>query len=156
VAETGVTVHFMDEQFDTGDMVLQRPFPLRDGATHTEIETNLAKIGGNLLVESVQELAVGNVLRQPQPPGFSSDPWPTEADFELKIGWSARRAFNFMWGTSNWARPYFIQIEEQTVRLETAVAYKPANQQGQPIVWHEEGVSIQFSPGTLQAKLLAV
>ena len=150
--QTGITVHFVDEHFDTGDVALQRPFPLPEGAAHAEIETSLAALGGELLVAALQKLAVGSLARQPQPPGFSSDPWPRDADFGLDTSWSARHAFNFMRGTVNWERPYFVQVAGQTVWLETAVTYHATATQARPVMPHPEGVTIQFSPGILIAK----
>ena len=151
VAETGVTIHFMDTHFDTGDVALQRPFPLQGGATHVEIETSLAAIGGELLVEAVQKLATGKLPCQPQPPGFTSDPWPRDADFALDVSWSARRAFNFMRGTMNWERPYFVQIDEKRAWLETAVSFDPDKQLSQHFVRQGRLVHVQFSPGVLTA-----
>jgi methionyl-tRNA formyltransferase len=149
VAETGVTIHFMDENFDTGDVALQRPFPLPDGATHAELETSLAKLGGDLLVRALQKLAAGTLHRQPQPPGFSSDPWPRDADFALDMNWSARHAFNFMRGTGNWERPYVVQVQSETVWLETAVSYDPEAYLPQPMIRQGQTVQLQFSPGVL-------
>ncbi len=154
VRQTGVTVHFMDEQFDTGDVALQRPFPLPDGATHAELETSLAKMGGDLLVEALQKLTAGTLPRQPQPPGFTSDSWPQDADFALDTNWSARRAFNFMRGTANWERPYFVQVAGKTVWLETAVAFDPEAQLPQPFIRQGQTVQLQFSPGMLTALAL--
>ncbi len=150
--QTGVTVHFMDAQFDTGDVALQRPFPLPDGAAHPDIEAGLAALGGELLVAALQKLAVGSLPRQPQPPGFSSDPWPRDADFGLDTAWSARRAFNFMRGTGNWERPYFVQAAGRTVWLETAITYQPTATQPEPILFQQGQLTIQFSPGILTAK----
>jgi methionyl-tRNA formyltransferase len=155
VAETGVTIHFMDENFDTGDVALQRPYPLPVGATHAELETSLAQLGGDLLVEALQKLAAGTLPRQPQPPGFHSDPWPGDADFALDMNWSARHAYNFMRGTGNWERPYFVQVQGETVWLDTAVSYQPEAVQNQAVVRQGQTVHIQFSPGILQATLLA-
>lgn len=154
VAETGVTVHFMDENFDTGDIALQRPFPLPNGITHADLETSLAQMGADLLVEAVQKLAIGTLPRQPQPPGYTSDPWPRDSDFTLDVSWSAQHAFNFMRGTRNWERPYAVQIEGQTVWLETAVAYQPEATQAQPLIRQGRLAHIQCSPGILQATLL--
>jgi methionyl-tRNA formyltransferase len=153
VPETGVTVHFMDEQFDTGDVALQRPFLLQDGATHSQIETSLAEMGGDLLVEALQKLTAGSLPRQPQPPGFSSDPWPGDADFDFDPSWSAQRAFNFMRGTGNWGRPYPVKVDGQTIWLETAVAYEPNRQQAKSVRWQGDLVQIQCTPGILTAML---
>jgi methionyl-tRNA formyltransferase len=154
VAETGVAIHFMDEGFDTGDVALQRPFPLPDGATHAELETSLAQLGGELLVEALQKLAAGTLPRQPQPPGFSSDPWPGDADFALDTSWSAQHAFNFMQGTVNWERPYFVEVAGKTVWLETAVANDPEAQLPHPMIRQRQTVQLQFSPGVLTALTL--
>lgn len=151
VRQTGVTIHFMDEYFDTGDVALQRPYALPDGATHTEIEFNLAQIGGELLVEAVQKLAAGTLLPQPQPPGFSSDPWPREADFALDTNWTAQRAFNFMRGTQNWRRPYSVQVGDELIWLKTAVSYERQTQLPKPLIRQDRRVQIQFSPGVLTA-----
>ncbi len=153
-AQTGVTVHFMDEQFDTGDVALQRPFPLPDGATHAKLETSLAKMGGDLLVEALQKLTAGTLSRRPQPPGFTSDSWPQDADFALDRNWSARHAFNFMRGTANWKRPYFIQVAGKTVWLETAVAFDPEAKLPQPFIRQAQTVQLQFSSGVLTALAL--
>ena len=151
VRQTGVTIHFMDEGFDTGDVALQRPYTLPDRATHNEIETAVATIGGELLVEAVNKLAAGTLPRQPQPSGFSSDPWPREADFALDTKWTAQRAFNFMCGTQNWGRPYPVQVGEEFVWLETAVSYDSRAQLPKPFVKQEHFVQIQFLPGVLNA-----
>lgn len=151
VPKTGVTVHFMDERFDTGDVALQRPFSLPDGITHAELEANLAQVGADLLVEAIQRLANGRLPHHPQPGGFSADPWPTDADFGMDLHWSARRAFNFMRGTANWERPYFVEVEGKRIWLETAVAYHPDQRQKQPVTHQDKIISLQFSKGILQA-----
>lgn len=154
VTETGVTVHFMDEGFDTGDVAVQRPFPLQDGMSHAEIETGLAQLGGELLVEALNALAAGTLPRQPQPNGFAADPWPQDADFALDTSWSARRAFNFMRGTENWRRPYAVQVAGETVWLDTAVAYDPDAALPQPMLRRGQTVHIQFSQGILTAIII--
>ncbi|MCB8980515.1 MAG: hypothetical protein H6657_24140 [Ardenticatenaceae bacterium] len=154
VPETGVTVHFMDENFDTGDVALQRPFPLPDGITHAELETQLAQIGADLLVDAVQKAAVGTLPRQIQPPGFTSDPWPQDSDFALDTGWSARHAYNFMRGTTNWERPYSVQVDGRRVWLKTAVAFDPEGHLPQPMIRQDGAVLLQFAPGILTAQPL--
>lgn len=152
VRQTGVTIHFMDERFDTGDVALQRPFPLQDGITHADIEQNLAIMGGDLLVAAIRLLALGRLPRQPQPPGFYSDSWPSDADFGLDTAWSARRAFNFMRGTMNWKRPYFVQVDGQIIWVETAVSFDLDERLETAVVRQDQLLKIQFSPGILSCK----
>ncbi|MCP4417768.1 MAG: methionyl-tRNA formyltransferase [Chloroflexi bacterium] len=149
VRQTGVTIHFMDERFDTGDVALQRPFALQNGITHAEIETNLATMGGDLLVEALRQLALDTLPRRPQPSGFCSDSWPSDADFALGSSWSAQRAFNFMRGTMNWKRPYFVEVDGQTIWLETAVSFDSDARLQTAVVRQDQFLKIQFSPGVL-------
>ncbi|MEZ4594994.1 MAG: hypothetical protein R3D55_28210, partial [Chloroflexota bacterium] len=120
---------------------------------HTELETHLAQIGADLLVEAVQKASSGPLPRQPQPAGFGNDPWPRDIDFVLDTTWSARHAFNFMRGTDNWERPYAVQLDGRTVWLETAVSFLPDALQSSVMMHHQNQiVSLQFSPGIIQAK----
>jgi len=152
VRQTGVTVHFMDAQFDTGDVALQRQFSLQDGVTHAKIEQSLAELGAEMLVEALSLIALGKLSRQPQPSGFGSDSWPRDADFDLDTAWSAQRAFNFMRGTRNWERPYSLQVDRGMVLLETAVSFDPDGQLETAVVRQKQTFQIQFSPGVLQCK----
>jgi methionyl-tRNA formyltransferase len=149
--ETGVTVHFMDEGLDTGDITLQQRVSLADGISGAEAEKLMAGKGGELLLKAVKGLGRGSLPRHPQPAGYTADPWPTAADFALDANWSARRAFNFMRGTAEWKRPYPITIKGQTIWLQTAVAYDPDQTLPQPVDQQGDVVSVQFSPGVLRA-----
>ncbi|MEM7335842.1 MAG: methionyl-tRNA formyltransferase, partial [Chloroflexota bacterium] len=113
VQETGVSIHWMDEGFDTGDVVAQRPFRLSNGISAPETEWALAHMGGQLLVEVLEQLAANQVSATRQPTGGYAAPWPAASDFELDLSWTAQRAYNFMWGTQGWKRPYFIVLNGQ-------------------------------------------
>lgn len=149
---SGVTVHFMDEGLDTGDIVLQAPLALPDGISGVEAERLYAARGGHLLVEAVQALARGQLARRPQPAGGSTYPWPAAADFRLDRRWPARRAFNFMRGTAGWGQTYPVTVAGQEFELATAVAYTAATTIAEPFVWQGKDVFIRFTPGMLQAR----
>ena len=149
-APTGATVHFMDEGLDTGDIVAQTAVPLPDGSSGPEAERTLALAGLGLLRGVLDELAVGVVPRRPQGPGGSRQPAPTEADFALSTGWTARRAFNFMRGTADWGRPYRIEINGRTEWLTAAEEWRDLTLD-RPSVRHGRHIVIRFSPGVLYA-----
>ncbi|KAA3656641.1 MAG: hypothetical protein DWQ04_30530 [Chloroflexi bacterium] len=151
VSETGVTIHWMDEAFDTGDIALQKPLTLPDGISNQEAEQLLAKVGGDLMVDALQRLANNNLPRKPQPAGFAADPLPRDADFELNLNWSARRAFNFMRGTGGWKRPYVITINNQLIKLQVAIDFQPHQILSHPIATNGNQVIIQLNPGVLFA-----
>lgn len=151
VNQTGVTIHFMNEAFDTGDIALQRPFTLPDGISGPAAEEIMANIGADLLADAVQQVAMGTLSRRSQPDGFPADAWPQDSDFELHTSWSARHAFNFMRGTADWQRPYFVTIGDRKIGLRHAIAYQPQQKPGQPIVTGSDHLAIRFADGVLLA-----
>ncbi len=150
--ETGVTVHFMDEGLDSGDIVLQARVAFADGISGAEADRLCAERGGELLVEAMAQLAAGNVVRVPQTADFTYYPTPTADDFYIPTSWSAQRAFNFMRGTVDWGRPFTIEVGDERVVAATAVAYD-ANQQLDRLMVREGGVTaVQFNPGVLYVR----
>ena len=53
---TGITTMFMDEGMDTGDMILKKEVNIEDDETTGELWNRLSKIGGELLVETIQKI----------------------------------------------------------------------------------------------------
>lgn len=64
--ETGVTMHFMDEDFDTGDIIAQRRIPLFFEDTWLQVQKRLATATEDLLAEVIPELLTGDQGRYPQ------------------------------------------------------------------------------------------
>lgn len=147
--EAGVTIHFMDEELDSGDIALQAPIMLPDGIWEWEADQLCAELGGKLLVEALGQMRKKRLLRQKQGENGRYFPAPTPEDFTVPLHWSARHAFNFMRGTSGWKQPYTIEGLATKVRGETAVAYYPDAQLSQPIVYSDHKIQIQFNPGVL-------
>lgn len=65
-AETGVTVHWMDERVDHGDIVLQRAVPIRaDDTVHRLVRRSKVEFGWQLLVEAIERIERGDAPRVP-------------------------------------------------------------------------------------------
>lgn len=78
---TGVTIHLMDEQLDSGDILMQQAFEIPPGITPAALEQQCAILGGPLLARAVRALAAGTAVRTPQDPARASYySWPDEAD----------------------------------------------------------------------------
>jgi methionyl-tRNA formyltransferase len=65
-AETGVTTMLIDEGLDTGPTLLARSTPIRPEETSPELEQRLARIGAEILLETLDGLAAGTLNAQPQ------------------------------------------------------------------------------------------
>jgi methionyl-tRNA formyltransferase len=64
--ETGVTTMYMDEHMDTGDLILQRAQLIHADDTSATLHDRLAKLGADLLVETVQLIPEDKALRSKQ------------------------------------------------------------------------------------------
>lgn len=70
--ETGVTTMYMDEHMDTGDIILQRSELIRPDDTSATLHDRLAKLGAELLVETVALIAEAKAPRVKQDEAFAT------------------------------------------------------------------------------------
>jgi len=70
--ETGMTVMYMDEGLDTGDILLQRKIDISPTETGATLRDRLAQIAPDALLESLQLLAAGNAPRISQDKSLAS------------------------------------------------------------------------------------
>ena len=64
--ETGVTVMYMAEGLDTGDIITQSVFPIGPDDDFEDIHDRSADIGGKLLVDTIPAIFDGTATRTPQ------------------------------------------------------------------------------------------
>jgi methionyl-tRNA formyltransferase len=75
----GVTVHFMNPEFDAGQILAQQPVEARPGASVFELTALLYRVGAELLASAVIRVAAGDKgLAQPGAGTYQS--WPTAAE----------------------------------------------------------------------------
>ena len=87
---TGVTTMYMDVGMDTGDMILKQEVEIGDDETTGELWDRLAKIGGELLVETLKQMEQKTAPREKQGNEFSTAPMLSK---EIsKIDWNSKTA----------------------------------------------------------------
>ena len=64
--KTGITTMYMDEGMDTGDMILKKEVEIGNDETTGELWDRLSKIGGKLLVETLNLIEKGSAPREKQ------------------------------------------------------------------------------------------
>lgn len=65
-AETGITTFKLKHEIDTGDILLQESFPIREEDTAGTVHDKMKDIGAGLLVKTVKGLAEGTLKETPQ------------------------------------------------------------------------------------------
>lgn len=124
-AQTGVTIHLIDEGLDTGAIVSQEAIDIPDGITYSELEEQSAQLGGKLLARSVWDLynQEAVLLRQDETKS-SYHPFPCDDDFVVPVaGWSARHAYNFICGVESWGIPILLLIDNKSIHIKKAISY---------------------------------
>ena len=85
--ETGITVMYMDEGLDTGDILLQRTTEIRPQDTGGSLHDRLAQIAPGALLESLQMLVKGDAPRTPQDSTLATHAPKLKRD-DGKIDWT--------------------------------------------------------------------
>jgi methionyl-tRNA formyltransferase len=66
-AETGVTIMKMDAGLDTGEIISQTRTPILPEDNSQTLHDRLARLGAELLVETIPDYVAGKILPKPQP-----------------------------------------------------------------------------------------
>ena len=152
----GVTIHLMDEGFDSGPILLQETLPLPDGMTEAELERFCAARGGQLLAEALVGLQAGVIQPRAQDELLASyQSWPQEDDYTVTSAWAARRAYHFMVGVAGRSEPVrFVADDDATFTLATALSYESDAILGVP--WRLDGdtLTAQCTPGVLRCQIV--
>ena len=97
--ETGVTIHFMDEGFDTGDIIAQKAYHIHSKATMGTLFNELNVIGIELLLQVLQAYETQELPRIPQPKGdFISGKGLDDRDIYINYNKTAEEIERFIRG----------------------------------------------------------
>ena len=97
--ETGVTIHFMDESFDTGDIIAQKAYHIHSKATMGTLFNELNVLGIELLLQVLQSYESEPLPRIPQPKGdFISGKSLDERDIFINYNKTAEEIERFIRG----------------------------------------------------------
>lgn len=87
---TGVTTMYMDIGMDTGDMLLKKETEIGEEETTGQLWNRLSQIGGKLLVETLEKIEEGSIVRTKQGEDFTIAPMLNKE--MAKIDWKEKTA----------------------------------------------------------------
>ena len=87
---TGITTMYMDEGMDTGDMILKEEVQIGEDETTGELWERLSKIGGKLLVKTLEQIENKTAPRNKQDGEFTIAPMLNKE--MAKIDWEQKSA----------------------------------------------------------------
>lgn len=143
---TGVTLHRVDDGFDTGAIVAQSPVAFPEGIDTDAAERLIAGAGARLLLEALRGDAI--VSHPQEETGASVQGAPTAADRRLTTEWDARLAYNFIRGARAWG-PFLLQAGDRRLNVRDALAREPADGLGPRLRRAQGGWRVRFQGGVV-------
>ncbi len=114
---SGVTIIYMTERMDAGDIILQKEFEISDEMTAGELTLNLSEVGAELLLEAVDDIAKARVMRKVQDESLISYAPMLKREDEL-IDWSrTSREINNLIRGLNPSPGAFTYLNERVFKL---------------------------------------
>jgi methionyl-tRNA formyltransferase len=146
-AETGVTTMLIDEGLDTGPMLLSRPMSIGPEMTASDLEPRLARLGADVLLETVSRLADGSIVPTPQDHSKATlAPLLKKEDGRLDWTRPAPNLANQVRGFHPWPGA-FTTLEGRILKVLKATVATPGN--GEPgIVAGVEGPGLVVGAGS--------
>lgn len=149
--ETGVTIMYMAEGLDTGDMISKVSIPITDQDTSGTIFEKLSKAGAQLLGETLPSIADGSVRAVPQNDKEATYA-PNLTREDERIDWNnpARAIFNQVRGLSPMAGA-FTYLNGEVFKIWTCSARygQTGKASGTIIAIDNDGLHVQTGAGVL-------
>lgn len=119
-SKTGVSTFFINENIDTGAILLQKEVPISSSCTAGELHDVLMKVGSELVIETVALIVTEKYKVQEQPTIFPK-PAPKLNKENCKIDWTASldSIYNQIRGLSPYPTAWsFLNNKDETIEIK--------------------------------------
>lgn len=158
--QTGITYHFLTDEFDAGDILLQQSVSILPNDTCGMVLAKQEIVAADMLNELLIMLQTGNIAPKPQELGdFIKAPKPTIQDTFIHWDWSKHkiinriRALNPFNGALSQHKNNVIAIYQA---IETNYIGTGQEQNGETVALSTEGPMVKCSNGAIIIKIVVV
>lgn len=154
--ETGVTLHLMDEGFDTGPVLSQRRCEIPQCATIPDLERSLAKLGAGMVLEHISTPPDGRTAPSPQ---RNEDaryaPIPQREDLIVPTSWPARHAARFIRAVVPvyGPLPVLVLATGQRLMVDKVIRRNAPDAITEPIIVDGDTARIRFADDVLACRI---
>ncbi|MCF6094885.1 methionyl-tRNA formyltransferase [Microaerobacter geothermalis] len=147
--ETGVTIMYMAEKLDAGDMLSRVVVPIEETDTVGSLHNKLSEVGARLLMDTIPKLIKGEVIPVPQDHSLATfapnikreDEW---IDWDVPV----QAIFNQVRGLNPWPVAYTtLQGEIIKIWWGEAIQSSLRGEPGEIIMISEEGMDVATKDG---------
>lgn len=154
--ETGITIMEMEEGLDTGPIMKKRSIPILPEDNSGTIHDKLALLGGELILETIDDISKGRAIKTPQDHSKSTYAPMIYRDTG-KINWNdtGTNIKNLVRGVNPWPGAYTI-YEGQTMKIFNLalISGRKEGKAGQIVKVSQEGIYVNTGDNTAIIKEL--
>lgn len=154
--ETGITIMEMERGLDTGDMISKKSIPIDLEDDYISIHDKLASLGGELLIETLEDIKLGKAIMKSQDDNLSSYA-PMIYKSTGKVDWNKKGIdiINLIRGVVPWPGA-FTSYKGQNLKIYKAEVLNRFNKEesGKIVKVSDEGVFVNCEDSTLLIKEL--
>ena len=148
--ETGVTILYVSQEMDAGDILLQRSFPIGENETAATLSPQLAQFGAELLMETIEALREGRAVAIPQDAAQATTVFKLSKE-DGRIDWSlpAEMIRNRIRGYTPWPGCYTFVEGKRLKVLQAVITPDQSGLPGDVLRCEAEGPVVQTGQGGL-------
>ncbi len=152
LSKTGITIMYMNEGMDKGDIISQREIAIEDDDTAETLHDKLSILGRDLLLDTLPSIIDGTNERKAQDEseatyGFNI----TREDEHITFDKTSRQIFNQIRGLNSWPGAY-VMLNGKILKIwESRVGdtYDPLVENGTIIKLYDDGFGVKTSNGEI-------
>lgn len=155
--ETGITIMYMDEKMDEGDMISQKSLPIDELDTAESLHDKLSIMGRDLLLETLPSILNGTNQRTKQDASLATYGFVIKREDEkLDFSKTQKDIYNRVRGLNSWPGAY-CQFEGKIIKVWEC--YKTNNYFGDKIDGeitniYKDGIGVKVSNGEIVLKII--
>lgn len=148
---TGVTILYVSEKMDAGDIILQRKVPIMPDDTSVTLEPVLAAAGAALLMEAIEQIRQGTVCRCPQKDEEATEVQKLTKD-EGRLDWTLPASIlrNRIRGFVPWPGCFCEMPDGQRLKVLCASVEDRSGQPGEILETEGAGLLVAAGEGALR------
>ena len=128
--QTGVSIMYLDEGLDTGDIIKVAPLSIAEDETSGALFERISQKGAETLLQAIDEIAQGKAVRTPQNHALATLAPPISKEMAyVDFGENAQKLHNLIRGMHPWPMAYFVHDGK---RIKVVKAKAITGQNGTP------------------------
>lgn len=129
--ETGVSIMYLDEGMDTGDILDTQPISIGENETSGELFEKVTQQGSTLLLQTIEKIAQGTAVATPQDHTKATlAPMLKKEMAEFTFAQPAHNLHNLVRGMNPWPVAYFL-YEQKKVKVTRSLLQKQQGKTGE-------------------------